>query len=50
MTLNCPVNEVGQPLALPQEQFILYRPNIEFELAIDGLGKKKAKGTVYTYV
>lgn len=46
MTLNCPVSQIGQPLALPQEQFILFRPNVEFEVAIDQLGKKKAKGTV----
>lgn len=46
MTLNCPVNQMGQPLALPNEQFILFRPNIDFEVAIDQLGKKKARGTV----
>ena len=46
MTLNCPVNQIGQPLALPNEQFILYRPNVDFEVVIDQLGKKKARGTV----
>ena len=46
MTLNPPVNNQGQPLALPQERFILYRPHVEFEIKVEGLGKKKATGTV----
>ncbi|XP_031505705.1 uncharacterized protein LOC116267950 [Nymphaea colorata] len=31
MTLNVPVNNAGIPLAIPQEQFLLFRSNIEFE-------------------
>ena len=46
MTLNPPVNHMGQPLALPQEMFILHRPNVEFDISIEGMGKKSAKGTV----
>lgn len=40
MTLNVPVSNQGIPMGIPMEQFILYRPNIEFEVKIDNLGKK----------
>lgn len=46
MTLNVPVSNQGIPLAIPMEQFILYRKDIEFEVRIDNLGKKELKGTV----
>lgn len=46
MTLNVPVSNQGVPLAIPMEQFILYRKDIEFEVRIDNLGKKELKGTV----
>ena len=46
MTLNPPVNAMGQPLSLANERFILYRPNVEFDINIEGMGKKSAKGTV----
>ncbi len=46
MTLNVPINEQGVPLALPNEQFVLFRKNIEFEVKIEGVGKKSLKGTV----
>lgn len=46
MTLNCPVNQQGVPLALPNQHFVLFRDQIEFEVSVDNLGKKKAKGIV----
>lgn len=47
MTLNVPVNNQGLPLALPGEFFFLYRNNIEFEVQIEGVGKKNLKGTAF---
>jgi hypothetical protein len=49
MTLNIPVNNQGIPHALNGERFLLYRQNIEFQVKIDGLGKKELKGTVILY-
>ena len=40
MTLNVPINNQGVPHALPNEHFLLFRPNIEFEVKVDNLGKK----------
>ena len=47
MTLNVPINQQGVPMALPSEQFLVYRPEIEFLVEIDNLGKKELKGTVH---
>ena len=47
MTLNIPVNNQGVPMALPGEYFFLYRNNIEFEVKIEGIGKKTLNGTAF---
>jgi hypothetical protein len=46
MALNCPINANGQPNSVEGEILMLYRGHVEFEVKMDGVGKRIAKGSV----
>jgi hypothetical protein len=47
MALNCPIGPNGVPNQVEGEHYILYRDNMEFEVRMDGVGKRTAMGRVY---
>eukprot|EP00347_Sterkiella_histriomuscorum_P005155 403357686 len=44
MSLNPPLNEVGEPFRIEGEHFVMQRKGIEFEIKVEGLGKFKGQG------
>ncbi len=47
MALNCPITPDGQPNRVEGEVLMVYRDHVEFEVKMDGVGKRTAKGKVF---
>mmetsp|Transcript_15339 Transcript_15339/g.23620 ORF Transcript_15339/g.23620 Transcript_15339/m.23620 type:complete len:153 (+) Transcript_15339:17-475(+) len=44
MALNPPLNDMGDPLRVQGEVYILSRKGVDFQVNIEGMGKLKGKG------